>query len=194
MAQQLSKWSKWSPTYYQSWIISLLPISLLSKMEKRSEVYMRNNNWARTLHCAHTMLTSLRWQPSTRTCCDRFDWNCVNIDNTEPSIATEQCLYINPWCLTISNSGLEINQRDPILLPSLQCTLQCMGHAQKCITGTQTFPISKLYNHWPSGLDNYTTLDKQTLACLQQAGKLPRLTSRRNNTLIRGDNISSSLK
>ena len=38
----------------------------------------------------------------------------------------------------------EIDLHDPSLLPTLQCTLQCMGHAQKCITGTQTCPISKL--------------------------------------------------
>ena len=38
----------------------------------------------------------------------------------------------------------EVYLHDPSLLPTLQCTLQCMGHAQKCITGTQTFPISKL--------------------------------------------------
>ena len=38
----------------------------------------------------------------------------------------------------------EVNLHGPSHLPTLQCTLQCMGHAQKCITGTQTFPISKL--------------------------------------------------
>ena len=38
----------------------------------------------------------------------------------------------------------EINQYDPSLLPPLQCTLQCIGHAQKCITGTLTFRITKL--------------------------------------------------
>ena len=38
----------------------------------------------------------------------------------------------------------EINLHDPSLLPTLKFTLQCMGHAQKCITGTQTFPIIKL--------------------------------------------------
>ena len=38
----------------------------------------------------------------------------------------------------------EINLHDPSLLPTLRYTLQCMGVAQKCITGTQTFPISKL--------------------------------------------------
>ena len=41
-------------------------------------------------------------------------------------------------------SCTEINLHDPSLLPILQSTLQCMGHTQKCITGTQTFPISKL--------------------------------------------------
>ena len=38
----------------------------------------------------------------------------------------------------------EINRRDPSLLPTLKCTLQSIGHAQKCITGTQTFPKRKL--------------------------------------------------
>ena len=39
----------------------------------------------------------------------------------------------------------EINLYRPSLLPTLQCTLQCMRQAQKYITGTQTLPISKLY-------------------------------------------------
>ena len=38
----------------------------------------------------------------------------------------------------------EINLYYPSLLPTLQCTLQCMLHKQMCTTGTQTFPISKL--------------------------------------------------
>ena len=38
----------------------------------------------------------------------------------------------------------EINLHDPSLLPTLQCTLRCMGHKQKCITGIQTLPIGKL--------------------------------------------------
>ena len=38
----------------------------------------------------------------------------------------------------------EINLHDPSILPTLQCTLQCMGHTEMCITGTQTIPISKL--------------------------------------------------
>ena len=42
------------------------------------------------------------------------------------------------------NSTAEVDLHNPGLLPALQCTLQCMCHTQKCITGTQTFPISKL--------------------------------------------------
>ena len=30
---------------------------------------------------------------------------------------------------------VKYNLHDPSLLPTLQFTLQCMGHAQKCITG-----------------------------------------------------------
>ena len=41
-------------------------------------------------------------------------------------------------------SSAEIDLHNPGLLPTLQCTLQCMWHTQKCITGTQTFLISKL--------------------------------------------------
>ena len=39
-----------------------------------------------------------------------------------------------------NKSCTEINLYDLSLLSTLQCTLQCMGHTQKCITGTQTFP------------------------------------------------------
>ena len=41
-------------------------------------------------------------------------------------------------------SYAEINLYDLSLLPTVQCTLQCMRRTQKCITGKQTFPISKL--------------------------------------------------
>ena len=34
-------------------------------------------------------------------------------------------------------SCAKINLLGPSLLPNLQCGLQCMGHAQKCITGTR---------------------------------------------------------
>ena len=60
-------------------------------MEKSSEVYKRNNKWAKTLpfNYPDTMLTSLLLQPSTITGCGRFDRNWVNIDNSEPPIPTE---------------------------------------------------------------------------------------------------------
>ena len=47
-------------------------------------------------HYPDTTLTSLRLQPSTITCCDQSDRNCVDIDNTEPPIPTEQSLYRIP--------------------------------------------------------------------------------------------------
>ena len=88
-------------------------------------------------------LTSLLRQPSTITCCDRFDWNCVNIQartsNTHRAELIENAQMVDPI-----KSCTEVNLHDLSLLSTLQCILQCMGHAQKCITGTQTFPISKL--------------------------------------------------
>ena len=53
----------------------------------------------------------------------------------------------------------EINLHIPSLLPTLQCILQCMGQQQKCITGTQTFPISKL-----GGWKHTTAIYKHTTA------------------------------
>ena len=38
----------------------------------------------------------------------------------------------------------DINLRDPNLLPTLQFTLQSMGHAQQYFTGTQNVPMTKL--------------------------------------------------
>ena len=64
------------------------------------------------------------------------------------------------------NGSTEINQRDPSLLPTLQCTLQCVGHPQKCIIGTQTFPISKL-----GGWKHTTAFHKSLKMYIQQALK-----------------------
>ena len=116
-------------------------------MKKSSEVYRRNNNGPKTLPYGipDTMLTSLLLQPSTITCCERFDRNSVNIDHTEPPIPIEQGLYRIPsWYVDPIKGCDEINLYDPSLLPIFQCTLQCMRRTQKCITCTQTFPISKL--------------------------------------------------
>ena len=119
----------------------------------------------------------------------------------------------------------EINLHDLSLVPTLQCTLHCMEHAQKCITCTQTFPISKLGGwkhttafHKSSKTNRHQALEHLrqywcygnlsvigteqdggpfvigvTLAFLQQAGKLPRWTSRRNTILWRGAIASSVL-
>ena len=78
---------------HQSGVISITD-QLIFQNGKRSEVYRRNNNGPKTLPYGtpDTKLTSLLRQPSTITCCDRFDRNCVNIDRTEPPIPTEQSL------------------------------------------------------------------------------------------------------
>ena len=89
----------------------------------------------------------------------------MNIDNTEPmNIETYEyrqhrtsnthraVLIENAPMIEPIKGCTEIHLQDPILLPTLQCTLQCMEHwctcdalvMQKCITSTQTFPIRKL--------------------------------------------------
>ena len=138
-------------------------------MENRSEVYRRKNNGTKTLPCGtpDTTLTSLLLQPSTITCCDRFDRSYVNIDNTEPQILTEQSLYrINRW-LTLSKAALKsICTILASCMPTLQCTLQCMRHTQKCITVTQTCPLSKL-----GGWKHTTAFHKSSEANRHQALK-----------------------
>ena len=123
---------------------SAKPISLFSNMEKRSDMYRRNNNGPKTLPCSppDTTLNSLLQQPSTITCYERFDRNTVNIDRNlqyPQSRAYRECQMVDPI-----KGCTEVNLHNTSLLPTLQCTLQCKGHAEKCITGTQTFPISKL--------------------------------------------------
>ena len=130
MAQQSSKWSH----------------QLIFQNGKKLRIVQRNNNGPKTLPCGtpDTMLTSLLRQPSTITCCDRFDRNCVNMDRTGPPIPTRAELMENAQMVDPIKGCTEVNLHDPSLLPTLQCTLQCKGHAQKCITGTHTFLISKL--------------------------------------------------
>ena len=96
MAQQLWKWShRHNRSAYSP------------KWKKSSEVYRRNNNRPKTLPCCtpDVTLTSLLLQPSTITCCDRNDRNCVNRDNTEPPIPTEQSLYRIQWWLSLSKAA-----------------------------------------------------------------------------------------
>ena len=94
-------------------------------------MYRRNNNGLKTLPCStpDTTLTSLLRQPSTITCCDRFDRNCANIDKTEPPIPTHRAELIENTQMVDPIKGCtEINLHDPSLLPTLQCTQQCMVH------------------------------------------------------------------
>ena len=93
---------------YQNGVIDITD-QLILQNEKSSEVYRRNNNERKTLPCStlETTLTSLLRQEYTITRCDRFERNCVNIDNTEPPIPTEQCLYRIPWWLTLSKAALK---------------------------------------------------------------------------------------
>ena len=105
-----------------------------------SKVYRRNNNWPKTLPCGtpDTTLTSLLQQPSTITCCDRFDRNCQyrqdRTSNTHRAELIENTQMVDPI-----KGCTEVDLHDPSLLPTLQCSLQCMGHAQKCdISDKQT--------------------------------------------------------
>ena len=124
---------------------------LIFQTGKSSEVYRRNNNGPKTLPCSapDTILTSLLRQPSPITCCDRqpspitYCKLCKYIEdrasNTHRTELTENTLMVDPI-----KGCAEINLHDPRVMPTLQCTLQYMGHSQKCIAGTQIFPISKL--------------------------------------------------
>ena len=133
MAQQLSKWNH---RHNQS--------AYSPKWKKSSEVYRRNNNGTKTLPCVTPeTLTSLLRQPSTITCCDRFDI-AVSIYTTQNLQYPQNRSYTETLMVDPIKGCAEINLYDPSLLPTLQCTLQCMRHAQKSIIGTQTFPVSKL--------------------------------------------------
>ena len=82
--------------------------------------------------------------------------------NTHRTELIQNSLMVDPI-----NGFAEINLHDPCLLPSLQCTLQCIRQAQKCITSTLTFPISKLGGwkhttafHKSSGANRHQTLKR----------------------------------
>ena len=150
MAQQPSKWSHRHNrlAYSPEW-------------KKSQRCTGRTITGHKTLPCCtpDTTLTSLLQQESTITCCDRFDRNCVNIDNTKPPSTHRTELIENSLMVDPINGFAEVNLDDPSLLLTLQYTLQCMRHAQNCITGTQTFPISHL-----SGWKHTTALIKSSEA------------------------------
>ena len=170
-------------------------------------------------------LTSLLLQPSTITCWDRLDRNCVNIGSIEPPIPTEQSLFRIPWWLIQSKAALK--SINTILASSpFSNTLFSVSYTHKCIAGIQTFPISKLggwkhttASHKSSEVNRHLVLKHfrqywcfgnwlvqlateedgglfeigMTLACLQQAGKLPRWTSRLNTKIRQGARTSAVL-
>ena len=76
--------------------------------------------------------------------------SAIDLINTLSIRTTQNLKYIQKrvYMETLMDDPIrgcaEINLHDPSLLPTLQWTLQCMGHAQMCITCTQTFPLCKL--------------------------------------------------
>ena len=72
--------------------------------------------------------------------------------NTHRALLIENALMVVPI-----KGCAEISLQNPSLLPTLQCTLQCNGHKQKCVTGTQTFLISKV-----GGWKHTTALNKSS--------------------------------
>ena len=93
---------------YKSGVIGITE-QLIRENGKSSKVYRRNNNGLKTLPCSttDTRFTSLLRQESSTTCCDRFDRNCVNIDNTEPPIPPEQTYQRIRWWLTLLKAALK---------------------------------------------------------------------------------------
>ena len=67
-----------------------------------------------------------------------FQYRQHRTSNTHRTEPIENALMGNPI-----KGCTEINLHNSRLLPTLQCTLQCMGHAQKCIWYPE-IPISKL--------------------------------------------------
>ena len=106
MAQQLSKLSHWHNR------------SAYSSELKNLWVYIRNNKGPKTLPCStpDTMLTSLLLQPYTKTCCDEFDRNCVNIAAQKLQYPQNRDYTEFPDGDPI-NGCAEINLYDPSLLP-----------------------------------------------------------------------------
>ena len=103
-----------------------------------------NNNWPTTLSYGtpDITLTSLLRQPSTITCCNLF---YGNFDRQHRNSNTHNAELIqNSPMVDFIKGCAEICWHYSSLLPTIQCIFQCIEHAQKCITDTQTTPISNL--------------------------------------------------
>ena len=79
------------------------------------------------------------------------------LDNAEPQWPRTELIQNFQMVHHIKGCA-KINLYDPSLLSTIQCTLQCMGHVQKCITATKTFPISKM-----GGWKHSTAFQKSSL-------------------------------
>ena len=103
--------------------------------------YLSNKNGPKTLPGStyDIRFTSLLQQPSTRTCCDKLDRNCVNTDNTEPTNCHSAELIYNSLTVDPIDGCVQVNLHNPSLLSTRHCTLKCMRHTQKRITGTLHF-------------------------------------------------------
>ena len=106
-----------------------LQITRLAALSQPRSCDLRN---ARPTHClcGHSGLWSI-WL------CQYWQYRTSNTHRTE--------LIDNSLMVDQIKGRAEIILSDPSLLHTPQCTLQCMGHSQKCITGTHTFTISKLF-------------------------------------------------
>ena len=89
-----------------------------------------------TPHGVESVTTYKTYQFSTN--CQYRQHRTSNIQRTE---LMHNSLIVDPI-----KGCTEINLYDPSLLPTLHCNSQCMRHTEKCFTGTQTFPISKLHS------------------------------------------------
>ena len=59
------------------------------------------------------------------------------------------------------NGCTENNLQDPSILPPLQCTLQCMGHAQKCVVYAKSVATRWWINKEYLGTEDVETDHKQ---------------------------------
>ena len=93
-----------------------------SKLSHRHNRSAHFPEWKKSLKCIggiitctpDTTLTIFLLQPFTTTCCDWFDRNDGNIDNTEPPIPTEE-LIENAMMLAPIKGWAEVNLHDPSL-------------------------------------------------------------------------------
>ena len=83
-------------------------------------------------------------QPSIITCCDRFDRNCVSIDNTDPPKPTEHILYSMPYWLTVSKAAMKSICTILASCPLSNALCSVLDKHNSASLVSQTFPIGNL--------------------------------------------------